>query len=90
MAVAVAALVAFTLPVIFVWSGVRKVGAWLASAAVMPAFVLFADFVLPDPGGGASLFPVDLIVGGVLGAVAGGLGTLLGGYIRRVQGRDLS
>ena len=37
--------------------------AWLAGAAVVPAFVLLAEFVPPYQGGGASMWPVALVFG---------------------------
>ena len=72
-----ALLVAFFLPLLLVDRGVGKRNAWLMSCAVVPVFVLFGEFVLPYSGGGASLWPVALVVGGIAGAAAGGAGTLL-------------
>lgn len=69
-----------------VWGGASKTVAWLASVAVVPAFVLVAEFVLPYAGGGASMWPIALVVGGVVGGAAGGLGTLISAGLRRGQG----
>lgn len=35
---------------------------------------LFAEFVLPYRGGGASMWPIALIFGGLYGAIAGAIG----------------
>lgn len=58
--------------------------AWLIGCMVVPAFVLFAEFVLPYQGGGASMWPIALVVGGVCGAVVSAVGVLLGGWIKRL------
>jgi hypothetical protein len=62
--------------------------AWLASCAVMPAFILFAEFVLPYQGGGASMWPIAMIFGGIYGAMAGGLGVIVGWRIHALRDGD--
>lgn len=52
--------------------------AWLASAAIVPGYVLLAEFVLPYAGGGASLWPVALMTGSIAGGIAGGVGVACG------------
>jgi hypothetical protein len=42
----------------------RKLPSWLASCCVVPVFVLFAEFILPYKGGGASMWPIALMFGG--------------------------
>ena len=74
VAIAIAAVVGFVLA----WQFGHPFLAWLASCAVVPAFVLFAEFVLPYQGGGASMWPIALIFGSIYGAVAGGVGAGLG------------
>ena len=55
--------------------------AWLLGCAVVPLFVLFAEFVLPYQGGGASLWPIAMVVGGVLGAISSAAGLLVARFI---------
>lgn len=55
--------------------------AWLAGCVVVPAFVLFAEFVLPHKGGGASMWPIALLFGGLYGAAASGAGVYLAGLV---------
>lgn len=88
MYVYIAIAIAFSLPLFLVWGGINKSAAWIASVAVVPAFVLLAEFVLPYAGGGASMWPIALVVGGVVGGAVGGLGTWIGGALRRGQGHD--
>lgn len=58
----------------------RKLKSWLASCVVVPVFVLFAEFILPYQGGGASMWPVALMFGGAIGAIAGGAGVVLASW----------
>ena len=81
MTTIVAVLVAFLLPLFMLRRGFSRSTAWLASAAVVPAFVIASEFVPPHSGGGASLWPVALVVGGFWGGVAAGLGTFVGGKL---------
>jgi hypothetical protein len=53
---------------------------WLLSCLVIPLLVLASELLspfLPYFGGGASLWPIALTLGGVLGAVAGAIGVLM-------------
>jgi hypothetical protein len=70
-AVAVAFMLAFALKA----AGMHLVLAWIASCWVVPAFVLFAEYVLPDSGRSAML-PFAMFVGAIYGAAAGGVGAL--------------
>jgi hypothetical protein len=83
MYVIVAILTAFLLPFFILKRGGRKATAWIASCLVVPAFVLFAEFALPYSGGGASMWPVALVFGGLWSAVPGALGTLIAARIRK-------
>jgi hypothetical protein len=58
----------------------RKLQSWLTACLVVPVFVLFAAFVLPYQGGGASMWPVALLFGGAMGAVAAGAGVVLASW----------
>ncbi len=65
--------------------GLRLLGkheffAWILSSCIMPGFVLFAEFVLPYKGGGASMWPIALVVGSFYGAMAGGMGVLIASF----------
>ena len=57
--------------------------AWGVSCIVVPAFVILAEFVLPYDGGGASMWPMAVIIGGAYGATAGAGGVVLGWLLRR-------
>jgi len=70
-AIAVAFVLAFALKA----SGMHLALAWLGSCWVVPAFVLFAEYALPDSGRSAML-PFAMFVGAIYGAAAGGVGAL--------------
>ncbi|HOW56594.1 MAG TPA: hypothetical protein PKZ12_01225 [Smithellaceae bacterium] len=58
--------------------------AWILSCLVMPAIIIFDEFVLPYRGGGASMWPLPLIFGGFYGVIIGGLGTGIASfYLKR-------
>ena len=61
--------------------------AWLLACCVVPAGVLFEVFVLPYRGGGASMWPIALVVGGFYGAVAGAVGLVAGAATVHVWNR---
>lgn len=61
----------------------RKMLSWLASCIIVPAFVLIAEFVLPYQGGGASMWPIALIFGGLYGAIAGAVGVGAASWLNR-------
>lgn len=63
----------------------RKAWSWGLSSCVMPAFVLFAEFVVPATGGGASMWPIALALGALMGALAGGAGVLLADWLQNRQ-----
>jgi hypothetical protein len=69
---------AFALAFALAWRFGHPFRAWLASCAVVPVFVLLAEFVLPYQGGGASMWPIAMVFGSVYGAIAGGIGAGLG------------
>ena len=57
--------------------GIKPLASWGLSCCIMPAFVLYAEFVLPYMGGGASMWPIALAVGGCAGIIVGGIGTVI-------------
>ncbi len=63
--------------------GMHWVPAWLVSCTIVPLFVLFAEFVLPYQGGGASMWPIAIFFGGIYGSIAGGLGVAIGTVMRK-------
>ncbi|BDD87015.1 hypothetical protein [Desulfofustis limnaeus] len=73
---------AFILGLFLCSKDIKPLTSWLLSCCVVPIFVLFSEFVLPYMGGGASMWPIALIVGVFLGLLAGGLGILLGTIIK--------
>jgi hypothetical protein len=83
MYVIAAIIAAFLLPFVLLKRGVRTSNAWLASCCVVPAFVLFAEFVLPYSGGGASMWPIALFFGALWSAAAGALGTFIAARINK-------
>ena len=82
-AVIVAAIVGFIARL----SRTRPQKAWLLGCTVVPAFVLFAEFVLPYQGRGVSMWPIALVLGGTYGVAASGFGVFLGGYFVRSAGK---
>ena len=70
-AIAVAFVLAFALKA----AGMHLALAWLASCCVVPAFLLCAEFVLPD-GDRAAMWPIAMFVQGIYGAAAGAVGAL--------------
>lgn len=67
----------------------RRKRAMLIGAAVpwlgMLAWLLYHEYFLPYAGGGASMWPVALIFGGTLAAIAGGM---TAGFVNRRRRRD--
>ena len=78
-AIAVAFGLAFALKA----AGMHVVLAWLASCCVVPAFLVVAEYVLPD----GMKWPIAMFVEGVYGAAAGGVGALFASLIgkKRVE-----
>ncbi|MBP1762717.1 MAG: hypothetical protein H6Q64_2259 [Firmicutes bacterium] len=66
--------------------GMNEYIAWILSCLVMPAFIIFDEFVLPYGGGGASMWPLPLILGGFYGVIIGGLGAGIASfYLKRKE-----
>ena len=82
MPVIIALIVTFLVGLVSTMRGVNPLISWGISCIIMPAFVLFDEFVLPYRGGGASFWPITIIIGGILGVATGGLGTLIGAAIK--------
>lgn len=78
MVLVIALAVVFLVGLVPTIRGVNPIISWGISCIIMPAFVLFEEFVLPYRGGGASFWPIALVIGGIMGVVAGGLGTIIG------------
>jgi hypothetical protein len=76
-AVVAAFLLAFALRA----AGLHVVLAWIASWLVVPAYVFFAEYVLPGHAGGAPMWPIAMFVGSIYGAAAGGVGALFASLI---------
>lgn len=57
--------------------------AGLAGCIVMPVFVLFVEFVLSNHGGGASMWPIALVVGSIVGCIVSFIGVGLAKVIRK-------
>ncbi len=88
MAAIIALTIAFLVGLILPLEGMPAGKAWLISCLVMPVFVLLFEFVLPYSGGGASFWPIALVIGGTLGIVAGGLGVIIGNTVHSRSKRD--
>lgn len=67
----------------------RKTGkalpAWLLSSLLMPAFVIFAEFALAYHGGGASLWPIALVVGSGAGILSSSVGVLFAYFLKNLD-----
>jgi len=77
LAIILAGLMALTLRLM----KVKALRAWLMGCLVVPVFVLFAEFVLPYQGGGASMWPIAIVVGGFMGAISSAFGLLIARFI---------
>ncbi len=66
--------------------GRKESTAWLISSLVLPAIVLFDEFVLPYQGGGASMWPIALVIGGFYGVISGGLGVVVASFYVKKRG----
>ncbi len=76
----IAIFAAFVVGLVLRLRGMKLFVAWLLAFCVVPAFVLIAEFVLPYMGGGASMWPIALVVGGIFGAISGGLGVIIASF----------
>lgn len=81
-AIALAFVLAFALKA----AGMHVALAWIASCGVVPAFLVFAEYVLPD-GDRAAMWPIAMFVESIYGAAAGGVGALFASLMRK---RDAS
>ena len=77
----IALLTTFSVGFILRFRNKREIIAWLISCTVMPAFITFDEFVMPYRGGGASMWPLPLIIGSFYGILAGGLGVVIASLI---------
>jgi hypothetical protein len=79
----IALIITFLVGLLLRLRGMNEHIAWMLSCLVMPIFILFDDFVLPY-GGGASMWPLPLILGGFYGMIIGGLGAGIASlYLKR-------
>ena len=60
--------------------GEKETRAWFLSSLALPVIVLFDEFVLPYRGGGASMWPIALVMGGFYGVISGGLGVAVASF----------
>ena len=88
MAALIALSAAFLVGMLVCIKTKRELFAWLAASAVMPTFVLFAEFLLPYQGGGASMWPIALILGGVVGSICGAIGVWLASWLNNRKSAD--
>jgi len=72
----IALIITFFVGLLLRLRGMNKFVAWILSCFVMPSFILFTEFVLPCMGGGASMWPIAIVVGGFYGVIIGGLGVV--------------
>lgn len=64
--------------------GINEYIAWILSCCIIPAFILFTEFVLPYMGGGASMWPIALAAGSFYGVIVGGLSVVIASfYLKR-------
>lgn len=83
MPVILALILTFTVGLLVRLQGKPQPLAWLLSMLVMPVFVLVDAFVLPYRGGGASMWPIALVVGSFVGSLGGGLGVVVASFCLR-------
>jgi hypothetical protein len=80
--VIIALVVVFLVGLVPTMRGVNPLISWGISCVILPALILFDEFVLPYRGGGASMWPIALFMAGIMGIAVGGLGTLIGVAIK--------
>lgn len=66
--------------------GKKEAMALLVSSLVLPIIVLIDEFVLPYRGGGASMWPIALVMGGFYGVISGGLGVVVASFYLKKRG----
>ena len=66
----------------------RGLAAWAIGCLVVPSFILFTEFVLPYQGGGASMWPIAMVFGGIYGAIASAVGVFLASMLLRGASRN--
>lgn len=62
--------------------------AWLLSSTIVPTFVLFVEFATEYRGGGASMWPIALAFGGLIGICVGGAGVLAATIFYNAKARE--
>lgn len=85
MSVNLALILTFAAGLLVRLQGKPEFLAWLLSSLIMPAFVLVDTFALPYRGGGASMWPVALVMGSFVGSLVGGLGVVVASFYLRKQ-----
>jgi len=80
MPLVIALILTFTAGLMVRLKGKSQPLAWLISSLVIPIFVLFDAFILPYRGGGASMWPIALVIGSFVGSLVGGLGVVAASY----------
>ena len=60
--------------------------AWIISSLAIPAILLFDEFILPYRGGGASMWPIAIVIGGFYGTILGGMGVLSASFYLKKKG----
>lgn len=88
MPVIVALALAFLTGLVLTLKGYKPLNAWLLSCCILPAFVVFAEFLMPYQGGGASMWPIALFFGTLYGAAAGGAGVGIAWLVRDHSEQD--
>lgn len=83
MPLVVALIVTFATGLVIRLQGKSQPLAWLFSSLVIPVFVLFDAFILAYRGGGASMWPIALVIGSFVGILAGGMGVVAASYYLR-------
>lgn len=80
MPISIALTIAFGVGLVLRLRGKREWFAWLLSTFVMPAVVLFNEFILPYRDGGASFWTLAFVIGSFYGIILGGLGVVTASY----------
>jgi hypothetical protein len=80
----VAIMVAFLIALVLFLKTNRALLSFFIACLVMPAFVLYAELLLPHQGGGASMWQIALFLGGAAGLASAAIGIGFGFLIRKV------
>jgi hypothetical protein len=74
---------AFVLGLVLRRLSVHWVPAWLVASCIVPLYVLVAAFIHPSVALGATMWPLEILFGGLYGAAAAGIGVFVGSILAK-------